>query len=211
MEQESILYQPENPYTDRGNLIDKGNDFNVYEFGDEYVVKLPNEEHQEERPYNNMSPEFYERLVDDYSVLKGIFGENLAETYFFPPSKEWESNYRIIQKRYKSEEFLSNLSGQELIQFIKEHKEEFRDIVNKVKQAQEHFGVPVDLTPRNLVFHEGKLIIIETDCPTERFNHRSDYERKIEREMNRIALVEELVKQIDSLLMVGERGLGHLS
>lgn len=190
---EKLIYDfPKDPYKHTEERISAGNDFEVYGFNQGFVVKRPNQERIGKTSYNVTSQEFYEQLVKDHDIMQDIFGENYAQSYFYPPNKSHGSNYRILQERFNREEFLYNFSPEELNEFINTHKEEVRDLVAKARKAQQVFGIPIDLTVNNIVFHDNKLIVVENDCPTFRAKHKKEEWEKIERDLKALEELEKL-------------------
>jgi len=194
MMQNEVPYdKPENIYSNRGELLGKGNDFEVFEFSETHVVKYPNRERQSHRPYDNMSLGFYIQLKQDHETLQEIFGNSLAESSFFPPNESEHANYRIVQQKFEKNEFLNALTEEGLASFIVIHKDAFKDLLEKAKKAQEVFLVPLDLTPNNIVYHEDRLIFVENDRPTVRAQHKEELASKIEKDQRTLDKIEEII------------------
>jgi hypothetical protein len=180
-----VYDSPKNPYLYKEELISKGNDFEVYGYGEDYVIKIPHSP-------DSKSSDFYNKLVADHEKMKEIFGDNLAESNFLPPEKTEGGTYRIIQQRFQEDEFLDSMGGETLKNFILNNKEMFKTLLEKAKIAKEMFGVPVDLTPHNIVFHNGKLLITENDSPTFRVTD-GHYGEKITKDNKTIEALESLL------------------
>lgn len=182
IENEPLYDNPKNPHTYKEEFISKGNDFEVYGFDEKHVVKIPHSD-------DSKNPEYYNDLLNDYTTMKEIFGDNLSDSYFISSEKTDNGTYRIIQPRFRQEEFLDSIPKEEFRGFILEHRKLFEDLLQKAKKAKEEFKVPVDLTIHNIVFHDGKLIITENDSPTARLKDRH-FGEKIIKDSETIRLLE---------------------
>ena len=187
VENEPLYDNPKNPYTYKEEFISKGNDFEVYGFDEKHVVKIPHSD-------DSKNSEYYNDLLNDYTKMKEIFGDNLSDSYFIPSEKTDNGTYRIIQPRFRQEEFLDNISNERFRDFILEHRALFEDLLQKAEKAKEEFKVPVDLTIHNIVFHEGRLIITENDSPTARLKD-GNFGEKIERDSRTIELLKKLLSE----------------
>ena len=187
VENECLYDKPDNPYTHKEELISKGNDFEVYGYDENYVVKIPHSS-------DSQNPLYYNDLLNDYTKMKEIFGDNLSDSYFIPPEKTDNGTYRIIQPRFRQEEFLDSIPKEEFRGFILEHRTLFEDLLQKAEKAKEEFKVPVDLTVHNIAFHDGKLIITENDSPTARLRDEH-FGKKIESDNMTMELLRKLLSE----------------
>jgi len=186
-ENEPLYDIPKDPHTYKEEFISKGNDFDVYGFNESYVVKIPHSD------FSN-NPLYLTDLSNDFIKMKIIFGDNLADSYFISSDESSPETYRIIQPRFKEDEFLDNIPKEEFKDFILEHRGLFQDLLEKAKDAEKEFGVPVDLTTHNIVFHDGKLIITENDSPIARFKD-GHYRKKISDDRKTIDMLEKVLSE----------------
>ena len=187
IENEPLYDNPKNPNSYKEEFISKGNDFEVYGFDENHVVKIPHSD-------DSKNPEYYNDLLNDYTKMKEIFGDSLSDSYFIPPEETDNGTYRIIQPRYEPEEFLENILSDKFEGFILKHRTLFEDLLQKAEKAKEEFKVPVDLTIHNIVFHEGRLIITENDSPTARLRS-GNMGKKIEKDNRTIELLKKLLEE----------------
>lgn len=187
IENEPLYDNPKNPNSYKEEFISKGNDFEVYGFDEKHVVKIPH-------GTDSKNPLYYNDLLNDYNKMKEIFGDNLSDSYFISPEDTDNGTYRIIQPRYRQEEFLESIPNDKFKDFILEHRTLFEDLLQKAEKAKEEFKVPVDLTIHNIVFHEGRLIITENDSPTARLRD-GHLGKKIEDDSRTIELLKRLLEE----------------
>lgn len=187
IEKEPSYDYPNNPRTYKEEFISKGNDFEVYGFDENHVVKIPHSD-------DSKNPEYYNNLLNDYTKMKEIFGDNLSDSYFIPPVETENETYRIIQPRFRQGEFLDNIPKERFRDFILEHRTLFEDLLQKAEKAKEEFKVPVDLTIHNILFHEGRLIITENDSPTARLRDEH-FGKKIESDNKTMELLRKLLSE----------------
>jgi hypothetical protein len=200
MSDETLLYEnPKDVEEYIGGEIGRGNDYIVFELSPGLVAKRPNfEDSGEERQHDFSQTEYYETLVSDSHKLKAIFGDNFEPTYLYPANDF--RNFILVQKRFHPEQFLSQQliekKPEEIGQFITENREQFSAIVFAAKKALIEFGYPVDIQLSNLVLDNGKIVFIETDCPTYRANKlykEGGYKNKAKRELLRLKYYEQLL------------------
>lgn len=178
-----------------GDNIGEGAESKVFEFGENFVLKEPNDTGFAERILKNIEPvdeedskkvqqlieymaseEHFRHSKEDYDRLKTIFGDMLVDTTYVigEPRQGNSTGHYIFQNRIEGKtwhDFSTKLNDERREKFLNEHKDEFITLVGGARKVLIETGGLMDLWSENVFVDQGgnreRLAIIDPGTPTE--------------------------------------------
>lgn len=178
-----------------GDQIGEGKENIVHSFDSDMVLKEPNIEaftqrisetvtsgSEEEKAQLDQLIEYFKSVEHfktsqkDYSNLKNIFGEMLADSMYVlgEPREGNETGHYIFQKKIEGEtwqNYANRLSEDEIREFVDLHKDEFITLIGGARKVLVETGGLMDLWEGNVIVEQSqdkeRIKIIDYGTPSE--------------------------------------------